>query len=107
VLKEIVDPLGACFDLRSIPSADPTLSALELWGAEYQENCALLLRPQSLPTMRVLADRERCPLAVVGRVTGDGQVRLRDDRDGTIPLDLPLSRVLGSMPRRDFHCQVT
>ena len=47
VLKEICEPLGATLQVRDILSADPTLSVLELWGAEYQENCALLLRDES------------------------------------------------------------
>ena len=25
---------------------DPTLSAMEIWGAEYQENCAFLVAPE-------------------------------------------------------------
>ena len=45
MLKELSEPLGAKLQVRSIVSGDPTLSVLELWGAEYQENCALLLRP--------------------------------------------------------------
>ena len=38
VLKELVEPLGAKLQVRNILSGDPTLSVLELWGAEYQEN---------------------------------------------------------------------
>jgi len=30
VLKEIVEPLGAQYDLRAIPVGDPTLSVLEV-----------------------------------------------------------------------------
>ncbi len=43
MLKEIVDPLGAKFDLRRIPVGDKTLSVMEIWGAEYQENNAILV----------------------------------------------------------------
>ena len=46
VLKEIVDPHGARYELRKIPVGDPTLSAMEIWGAEYQENCAFLVAPE-------------------------------------------------------------
>lgn len=42
VLKEIVEPKGAVYQIRDIPSGDPTLSVTELWGAEYQENDAIL-----------------------------------------------------------------
>eukprot|EP00954_Amorphochlora_amoebiformis_P001964 152579-Amorphochlora_amoeboformis.AAC.1 len=34
---------GAAIDLSKILCGDPSMSALELWGAEYQENDALLL----------------------------------------------------------------
>lgn len=47
-MKEICDPLGALLQIRSIPVGDPTLSVLEIWGAEYQENNAILVSPENL-----------------------------------------------------------
>jgi phosphoribosylformylglycinamidine synthase len=44
VLKELVDPCGGLIEIRRILCGDPTMSVLELWGAEYQENDALLIR---------------------------------------------------------------
>lgn len=44
VLKELVEPLGAVIALRRIPRGDLSLSAREIWGAEYQENDACLVR---------------------------------------------------------------
>jgi hypothetical protein len=43
VLKELVEPAGAEYRISNFKKGDPTLSSLELWGAEYQENDALLL----------------------------------------------------------------
>ena len=43
VVKEIVHPAGAKIDIRKIQVGDNTLSVLEIWGAEYQEQNALLL----------------------------------------------------------------
>ncbi|XP_057244558.1 phosphoribosylformylglycinamidine synthase-like [Malurus melanocephalus] len=74
VLKEISEPAGAVIYASRFQLGDPTLSVLELWGAEYQESNALLARPQALALLRRLAERERCPLSVVGTVTGDGRV---------------------------------
>lgn len=48
MLKEIVDPLGARYDIRKIPLGDASLSVLEIWGAEYQENNAILVRAEDL-----------------------------------------------------------
>ncbi|CAI5970497.1 unnamed protein product, partial [Closterium sp. NIES-65] len=37
VVKEIIYPQGAEIDVRSIVVGDETMSVLEIWGAEYQE----------------------------------------------------------------------
>ena len=46
VLKEISEPAGAVLDVTKIKLGDETMSVLEIWGAEYQENNALLLRDE-------------------------------------------------------------
>jgi phosphoribosylformylglycinamidine synthase len=74
VLKEIVEPLGAVYDLRKIPCGDPTLSALELWGAEYQENDGFLTTKEDLPMVLQFAKRENCPIAAVGEVSAGAGV---------------------------------
>ena len=106
VLKEICEPLGAVLDARKIPSGDPTLSLLELWGAEYQENNALLLRPEDEARFTKICNRERSVFGVLGAVTGDGRVVLTDGprtADSTqAPVDLPLELVLGKLPRKTF-----
>jgi len=53
---------------------DPTLSLLELWGAEYQETNALLLPEEHRKLLADIGARERCPVSFVGTVTGDGKV---------------------------------
>ncbi|MDT8435699.1 MAG: phosphoribosylformylglycinamidine synthase [Gemmatimonadota bacterium] len=103
VLKEIVDPEGAVIEVRAIPVGDETLSVLEIWGAEYQENDALLLRPEDEARFDALCAREKVPWAVVGRVTGDGRIVLHDAADGSRPVDLALQDVLGDMPAKRFE----
>jgi phosphoribosylformylglycinamidine synthase len=102
VLKEIVEPAGARIEVRDIPVGDESLSVLEIWGAEYQENDALLLQPEQEEMFRALAEREKVPVAFVGRVSGDGRIVLHDERDGSTPVDLELEAVLGDMPRKTF-----
>ncbi|MEJ2548749.1 MAG: AIR synthase-related protein, partial [Gemmatimonadota bacterium] len=65
VLKEIVEPTGARIEVRAIPVGDETLSVLEIWGAEYQENDALLLRPGDEGLFRDLCEREKVVWAIV------------------------------------------
>mmetsp|Transcript_25511 Transcript_25511/g.48295 ORF Transcript_25511/g.48295 Transcript_25511/m.48295 type:complete len:818 (+) Transcript_25511:1-2454(+) len=102
VLKEIVEPAGAEYDIRKVYVGDKTLSVLEIWGAEYQENNALLIRPEDEAVFKEIADRENCPIRILGCVTGDGKVVVKDSADGTTPVDLPLELVLGKMPQKTF-----
>ena len=101
-LPEIVEPAGAVIDLRAIPVGDQTLSVLEIWGNESQERNALLIAPASLHIFETLAERENVPLAVVGRVTGDGVLILHDSADDSRPVELPLDDILGQLPPKRF-----
>ncbi|KAI9910562.1 hypothetical protein PsorP6_011030 [Peronosclerospora sorghi] len=112
VLKEIVQVSnakpgdanrgGARYEVRNILVGDETLSVLEIWGAEYQENNALLLRPEHVDLFDKICKRENCPYALLGQVTGDGRVVLHDSKDDSIPFDLDLDLVLGKMPQKTF-----
>nr|XP_056719462.1 phosphoribosylformylglycinamidine synthase [Euleptes europaea] len=117
VLKELSEPAGATIYASRFQLGDPTLSVLEIWGAEYQESNALLHRPRDATFLRRLARRERCPVDFVGRITGDGRIVLVDDtktpasddelKEGKTggrptPVDLKLEWVLGKMPRKEF-----
>lgn len=81
---------------------------MELWGAEYQENCALLIEEKHVPLLQSICDRERVPVAFVGTVTGDGRVVLVEgdadpsDPKARHPFDMSLSHVLSEMPRKVF-----
>jgi len=78
------------------------LSVLEIWGAEYQENNALLIRPADRAIFEAIAKRENCPIRILGEVTDDGKVVVKDSLDNSTPVDLPLELVLGKMPQKTF-----
>ncbi|XP_041046632.1 phosphoribosylformylglycinamidine synthase isoform X2 [Carcharodon carcharias] len=112
VLKELSEPAGAMIYTSKFKVGDPTLSVLELWGAEYQETNALLMRSKDSAFLRAVCDREKCPVDFVGKITGDGKIVLVDDRDTAVkselmqctthPVDLKLEWVLGKMPQKEF-----
>ena len=102
VLKEIVEPEGARIDIRKVIVGDNTLSVLEIWGAEFQENSALLVRPEHANLFDALCKREKMLYAFLGEVTGDGQVVVYDSETDTTPVDLDLEKVLGDMPQKTF-----
>ncbi|MCY3735522.1 MAG: phosphoribosylformylglycinamidine synthase [Gemmatimonadaceae bacterium] len=97
---ELVEGAGAAFDLRAIPNDEPGMSPMELWSNEAQERYVLVVGAGRLERFREIAGRERCPIAVIGRVTGDGRLTLEDPLFGNRPVDgLPLEALLGKPPR--------
>lgn len=72
--QEIIYPLGAEIDVRAVKVGDETLSVMEIWGAEYQENDCLLIRPEARDLLQSFCDRERC-LMQVRATRGQGQPR--------------------------------
>lgn len=102
VIKELIYPAGAKIEIRKIPLGDNTLSVLEIWGAEYQESNALLIRPEKSEMFEKLCSREKVPCAIVGRITGDGYIVLYDEKDRSMPVKLDLKKVLGEMPQKRF-----
>jgi phosphoribosylformylglycinamidine synthase len=90
---------GGRIDMRKIPSAEAELSPMELWCNESQERYVLALAPGSDALFASLCERERCPFAVVGEITGDGRLRVDDARLAQAPVDMPLDVLLGKAPR--------
>ena len=90
---------GGRIELRKIPSAETGLSPMEIWCNEAQERYVLALRPKSLERFAALCERERCPFAVVGEVTGDGRITVTDQMLSGTPVDMPVEVLLGKAPR--------
>lgn len=114
VVKEIIYPKGAEIDIRAIVVGDHTMSVLEIWGAEYQEQDAILVKPESRELLQSICKRERLSMAVIGSISGDGRVVLVDsvavekNRASGLPppppaVDLELEKVLGDMPQKSFE----
>lgn len=96
--------VGATFELRKIPSADPGLSPMEIWCNESQERYVLGIATKDLTAFEELCRRERCPYAVVGQTTAEEQLIVTDSLLGGTPVNLPLSVLFGKPPKmsREF-----
>ncbi len=90
---------GARFALRKIPNDEPGMSPLEIWCNEAQERYVLAIAPDRRESFEALCKRERCPFAVVGEATNDGQLVVEDSTLHTQPIDMPLSTLLGKPPK--------
>lgn len=104
---------GGLFDLTQVHVEESGMSAAEIWSNESQERYVLAIAPDDLPRFAEIANRERCPYAVVGVATEDRQLRVtigeglpgvtaetRAKDDAEIrPVDLPIDVILGKPPK--------
>jgi phosphoribosylformylglycinamidine synthase len=105
VLTEIVDPAGGRIEIRNINLGDKTMSVLEIWGAEYQERTALLLKPDHLPEFQQICTREKVACEVLGEVTGDGKIVVHDAQDNSNPVNMKLAPILTNIPQKEFRLE--
>jgi phosphoribosylformylglycinamidine synthase len=91
--------LGARFELRDVPSLEPGMSPREIWCNEAQERYVLAIAKKNLDLFKALCERERCPFAVVGKATADGQLVVADRQFKNQPVDMPMDVLLGKPPR--------
>lgn len=97
---------GAVFELRDLPNADTGMSPLAIWCNEAQERYVLGIAAADLAAFTKLCERERCPFAVVGTVTDEPRLVVRDrllggsDAGSGAPVDVPMSLLFGEASRQ-------
>lgn len=74
-----------------------------MWGAEYQESNAILVKPEDQKTVEKISKREKCPVDFVGTVTNDGLIKLIKSKSSDNPVELDLKYVLGDIPPKTFN----
>ena len=101
---------GATFELKRVHLEESGMSPAEIWSNESQERYVLAVMPQDLERFKALAERERCPFAVIGVATEARQLRVLNGEglpgldqpalaQGLRPVDVPIDVILGKPPR--------
>jgi phosphoribosylformylglycinamidine synthase len=90
---------GGKFSLRDIPNDESDMSPLEIWCNESQERYVLAIAEKDLELFNQIAQRERCPYAVVGKVTADQHLVLQDTHFENKPIQLPLAVLFAKPPK--------
>ncbi len=102
VMKELVENSGGRVEIRNIRVGDPTMSVLEIYVAEYQERCGMLIRPENIERFKAICAREKVGCEVLGEVTGDLKFVVHDANDDTTPVNIDLDALLGKIPQKTF-----
>ncbi len=97
-LSELVEATGGHIDIDALPVGDKTLSYKEIVGNESQERMGMVVKPQDIPLVERIAQRERAPMYVVGETTDDAKF-VFEDKKGVKPIDLELADMFGNSPR--------
>ena len=91
VLKEISAMNGAEMDILQ------TMCVKEVWGVEFQENDAMLIR-EDRALMEAVGEREKVPVMVMGKMRDTDRMVVKDSKTG--------ETVLGELPKKpcvDHH----
>ncbi len=96
-LSELVEDCGGLIDMTKLPIGDKTLSSKEIIANESQERMGLLIEDDKLEKVRKIAARERAPMYVVGKTTGDAHFAFQQG-DGVRPFDLDVAQMFGHSP---------
>ena len=112
VTKEIVSPIGASVYLDRVPLGDTTMTDLEIWCAEYQEQVTALVNAEDVDTLQGYCESERVPFCDVGIVEETGRIvvfshseQSQTDSNPPIVVDLDLAATLENIPRKNFTIQ--
>ena len=101
---------GATFELKRVHLEESGMSPAEIWSNESQERYVLAVMPQDLERFNAIAERERCPFAVIGVATEARQLTVLNGeglpgldsllpKQGLRPVDVPIDVILGKPPR--------
>ena len=91
---------GANFELRQIPSADPSMAPMEIWCNESQERYVMAVNAARIDVFEAICARERCPCAIVGNAIAEPHLQLTDDLHPETPVDLPMDLLFGNTPQQ-------
>ena len=91
---------GANFELRQIPSADPSMAPMEIWCNESQERYVMAVNAARIDLFEAICSRERCPYSIVGDAIAAPHLQVTDSLHPQTPVDLPMDLLFGNTPQQ-------
>ena len=92
---------GADIELRLIDNAEPGMSPMGIWCNEAQERYVLIVGDDRIDAFMAMCERERCPASVIGTLTDDGNLLVRDRDFDNHVVDMPMQMLLGNPPKME------
>jgi phosphoribosylformylglycinamidine synthase II len=92
---------GMDVDVSAVHLRERDMEPFEVMTSESQERMLAIVTPESLDEVMRTCERWEVTATVVGRVTGDGALRIREGFDGPIIADVPASTLHDDAPEYD------
>ncbi|HYU49832.1 MAG TPA: phosphoribosylformylglycinamidine synthase subunit PurL [Candidatus Limnocylindria bacterium] len=91
---------GILVDLDAVPRREPGMAPFEVMISESQERMCAIVRPDRVEAVREVCERWGLPVAVIGRVTHDGDVAVVEGGLDAAGHARPGARELARIPAR-------
>jgi phosphoribosylformylglycinamidine synthase subunit PurL len=91
---------GILMDLDAIPRREPGMAAWEVMISESQERMLATCTPENYPAVREVCDRWGIPVALIGRVTTDGDIAIFEGGIGPDGLPNPGATEIARIPAK-------
>ena len=92
---------GMDVDVTAVPLRQEGMAPFEIMTSESQERMLAIVSPDSVEGVLEICRRWEVAAAVVGRVTGDGMLRVRDGAGGELLAEVPASTLHDDAPVYD------
>ncbi len=92
---------GMDVDVTAVHLREHDMEPFEIMTSESQERMLAIVEPADLDALVAICDRWEVTASVVGRVTGDGILRIREGFDGPILAEVPASTLHDDAPVYD------
>ncbi|MEC9248650.1 MAG: phosphoribosylformylglycinamidine synthase [Pseudomonadota bacterium] len=97
--------LGGNIDLREIPTAEPSLSPMEIWCNEAQERYVLLISESNLNRFSEICGREKTPFSVIGKTSKTKILQVKDSLLNITVIDVPMKAIFENPPRLQIKAE--
>jgi phosphoribosylformylglycinamidine synthase II len=91
---------GILLDLDAVPRREPGMEPWEVMISESQERMAATCRPENFEAVKEVCERWGIPIALVGRVTGDGDIHVIEGGIGPDGEPNPGARTVARVPAK-------
>jgi phosphoribosylformylglycinamidine synthase II len=87
---------GVEIDLALVPKREPGMTAYETLLSESQERMLIIVKQGQEEQVKRIFEKWDLPYALIGRVTGDGMMRVREN--GEVRVEIPASKLADDAP---------